>query len=445
MKAVIMAGGMGTRLRPICDLQPKPMTRLLGRPLLEYIIELLRRNGFSELCITLAHQPQSIMDYFGAGEDFGVSIEYRVEKKPLGTAGGVRACLDFVENEDFLVISGDAACDFDLAHLAREHKIHGGLLTMALYSHPSPLRYGTVITDSGSKVISFIEKPCWERVVTDLVNTGVYMLSPKALEALPQGEAFDFAQDLFPLLTGEGAIYGVPMAGYWCDIGDGESYRRCCMDALEGRLSLPLTPPPDRLPRIFDFAGDAPLICGCHVSEDVHIGRGAVIERSVLHSGSVVGDFCRVKDSVIDGAELGAECDVFGSIICRGAKLPANTRTLNGDIVSAALIPTRQRDTSPAAPSRRHGRGLCRELSCGNRAQLMRQLSSALWEAGADFSDGITLTDGRCKVRISPVADDCAITVEAIGGREKERLAICDKYSLLAEKFGAEPPFADIH
>ena len=276
---------------------------------------------------------------------------------------------------------------------------------MALYSHPSPLRYGTVITDSGSKVISFIEKPCWERVVTDLVNTAVYIwLSPKALEALPQGEAFDFAQDWFSLLTGEGAIYG---AAYGWPIGatsaTGRATARCCMDALEGRLSLPLTPPPDRLPRILILRGTRPLICGCHVSEDVHIGRGAVIERSVLHSGSVVGDFCRVKDSVIDGAELGAECDVFGSIICRGAKLPANTRTLNGDIVSAALIPTRQRDTSPAAPSRRHGRGLCRELSCGNRAQLMRQLSSALWEAGADFSDGITLTDGRCKVRISPL------------------------------------------
>ena len=445
MKAVIMAGGKGTRLRPICQTGPKPMTRLLGRPLLEHIVELLRRNGFTELCITLAHKPQSIMEHFGDGRDFGVSIEYRVENTPLGTAGGVAACLDFVGNEDFLVISGDAACDFDLAGLAKEHEIHGGLITMALYSHSEPLSYGTVITDGCGTVISFIEKPCWERVVSDLVNTGVYMLSPKALEAVPEGEAFDFAQDLFPLLTGRGSIFGVPMSGYWCDIGDGKSYHRCCMDALSGQLHLPLAPAPDGASRILDFAGEAPLISESFICENVHIGRGAIIEHSVIHGPSIIGDYSRVKNSVIDGAELGEECSVMGSVICSGAVLPDNMRTLPGDIISAQLVPARGAARASAPPSRRQGRGLCRELSCGDRARLMGRLSSALWEAGADFSDGITLMDGRCKVRISPVADDSAITVEAIGGRDKERLSICDKYSLLAQEFGAELPFADIH
>lgn len=445
MKAVIMAGGKGTRLRPICESEPKPMTRLLGRPLLEHIIELLRRNGFKELCITLAHQPKCIMDYFGSGERFGVSIEYRVEDTPLGTAGGVAACADFVGNEDFLVISGDAACDFDLLRLAREHKAHGGLVTMALYPHSEPLRYGTVITNNGGTVISFIEKPCWERVVTDLVNTGVYMLSPEVLQAVPQGAVFDFAKDLFPMLTEKGTIFGVPIEGYWCDIGDGGSYLRCCMDALSGALRLPLTPPPDSVPRIFDFAGDAPLIAGSMICDDVRIGPGAIIERSVIHSGSSIGAHCHITDSVIDSAELGEGCCISGSVICRGARLPAETRTVQGDVISASLIPERCKPVTPAAAVKRHGRGLCRELSCRDRAALMRHLSSALWEAGADFTDGITLADGRCRVHISPVADDSAITVEAIGGREKERLAICDKYSSLAEEFGAGTAFADIH
>lgn len=443
MKAVIMAGGMGTRLRPICDAEPKPMTRLMGKPLLEHIIELLRRNGFSQLCITLAHRPESIMNYFGDGSDFGVSIEYRVEESPLGTAGGVRACLDFVENEDFLVISGDAACDFDLTRLAEEHKIHGGLITMALFSHREPLRYGTVITGLDGSVISFIEKPCWERVVTDLVNTGVYMLSPEALERVPEGKPFDFAQDLFPLLEGQGAIFGIPMSGYWCDIGDGKSYHRCCMDALSGRLELPLTPT-DSVSGILDFSIDAPLIADSYVCPGVSVGKGAIIEGSIIHGGSVIGDYCRVKDSVIDCAELGEECFVSGSVICSGTVLPPKTRTLPGDIISSCLVPSRATLPEPVSPARRRGRGLCRELPCPDRAKLMRALSGALWEAGADFTDGITLSDGRCKVRISPVSDDSAITVEAIGGREKERLAICEKYSLLAEEFGAEPPSADI-
>lgn len=430
---------MGTRLRPICDTMPKPMTKLLGKPLLEHLIALLRDNGFTELCITLAHKPECVTEYFGDGNKFGVSIQYRVEEKPLGTAGGVRACMDFVNGEDFLVLSGDAACDFDLQKLAQEHSIHEGLLTMALYSHPEPLRYGTVITNFGGTVISFIEKPSWDRVVTDLVNTGVYMVSPKAMENVPDDAAFDFARDLFPELTKKGAIIGIPMEGYWCDIGDAKSYHQCCMDALNGKLkvssarrALPTLP---RRNGIINIEYRPKIIPPSLVCQGAIVERGAVIEHSIIHPGSRIGAFSRVVNSVVDGAQIGEACVINGSVICSGAQLPSQTVTQAGDIVASGCI-NAPCSIPQCEHTQRRATGLCRELACTDRAWLMRQLSCALWEAGADFTDGITLSDGKCKVRISPMTEESSISIEAMGGRENERIAMCKKYSALAEKFG---------
>ena len=441
MKAIIMAGGKGTRLRPICDLMPKPMTELLGKPLMEHLTELLKINGFSELCVTLGHKPECITHFFGDGSNFGVSMQYRIEKKPLGTAGGVRSCLDFVGEEDFLVISGDAACDFDLKYLAEEHKRNKALVTLALFPHSEPLPYGTVLTDKNGKVISFIEKPSWERVVTDLVNTGIYMISPKVLELVPPDAPFDFARDLFPLMASMGLdIVGIPMQGYWCDIGNSKSYLRCCLDALDGQLKIKPAQKNALSSGIYappDIPDSVRLIPPCVICEGVSIGHDAVIGRSILHAGSHIGAYSRVVSSVIDGASIGEACVINGTVVCRGAMLYPDTVTATGDVIAAGCT-----GTPPAPESRRSPRrsavGLCREISCENRARLMRELSCALWEAGADFSDGITLVDGRCKVRISPLSEESCIAVEAIGGRENERLQICKKYSELAEKFGGK-------
>ncbi len=441
MKAIIMAGGKGTRLRPICDLMPKPMTQLLGKPLMEHLAELLRRNGFRELCVTLGHKPECITDYFGDGGAFGVSMQYEIEKKPLGTAGGVRACLNFIGSEDFLVISGDAACDFDLRYLAEEHRRNGALVTMALYSHSEPLPYGTVLTDRNGRVISFIEKPSWEKVVTDLVNTGIYMLSPEVLDLIPPETPFDFARDLFPLMEKLGlAIVGIPMQGYWCDIGNSKSYHRCCLDALDGRLKI--SPAQDNWlsSRIYapsDLPASVRLIPPCVICDGSVIERDAVIGRSVIHSGSRVGAYSRVVNSVVDGANIGEACIISGSVICRGATLYPDTVTMTGDVISSCSSEERTVSEIKRSSGRR-AVGLCREISCENRARLMRELSCALWEAGADFTDGITLMDGKCKVRISAVPEESSISVEAIGGRESERLKMCKKYSELAEKFGGK-------
>ena len=441
MKAVIMAGGKGTRLRPVCDLMPKPMTRILGRPLMEHITELLKNNGFTEICVTLAHKPEFITEYFGDGGKFGVSMEYRIEETALGTAGGVRSCMDFTGDESFLVISGDAACDFDLRVLANEHKKNKAVVTMALYPHIEPLRYGTVLTDKSGRVISFIEKPSWERVVTDFVNTGVYMISQRAMKYVPEGVFFDFARDLFPRLLESGEkIAGLPMDGYWCDIGDIKSYLRCSMDALDGKLKLKAPPnsPQASIFMGFDMYERPQLTPPYVICEGATIERGAVIEHSVIHPSSRIGAYSRVINSVVDGANIAEACIVNGTVVCNGAKLYPQTVTRAGDVISSLGSSAPSASTELLFSPPRRSEGLCRMLSCDNRAKLMREISLSLWEAGADFSDGLLIKDGNCRVRIAPLAEESAISIEAIGGRESERLALCKKYSSLAESFGGK-------
>lgn len=237
MKAVILAGGEGRRLRSVTGDLPKPMVSLAGKPVMERIIELLRDQGFSDICAALCYHPEPIMEHFGDGSAFGVQLDYRLETEPRGTAGSVLACRDFYGDEDFLIISGDAACDFDLQDLMTRHKQVNAAVTMALYPNAEPLQYGLVLQDKQGFVRHFIEKPDWERVVTDMVNTGIYIMSPRAMAYVPEDEKFDFAKDLFPLLLECGeTILGVPMDGYWCDIGTPRAYYQCNLDVLDGRL-----------------------------------------------------------------------------------------------------------------------------------------------------------------------------------------------------------------
>ena len=255
MKAVIMAGGEGRRLKSITGDLPKPMVPLLGRPMMEHILLLLRRHGFDEVCAAVKYRAEDIISYFGDGSALGIQLEYRVEREALGTAGGVKNCADFYGNDDFLVISGDAACDFDLARLMRAHRESGAGVTIALCRNAEPLRYGLAVTDPTGRIRSFIEKPLWPRVVTDFVNTGIYAVSPRAMELVPAGRAFDLGQELFR---------GEVMDGYWCDVGTPLSYYQCCVDALRGRLDLSPAPEFAAAPAPDDGGdGSGGVICPC--------------------------------------------------------------------------------------------------------------------------------------------------------------------------------------
>ncbi len=239
MKAIILAGGQGMRLKAVTGDLPKPLVPLLGRPLAEHILRLLKAHGFTDVCAALRYRPEAVMQALGDGSRLGLRLTYRTEERELGTAGAVKNCADFIAEDDVLVISGDAACDLDLSSLMRRHRERDAAVTLALHRDASPLRFGLAVTDEQDAVRAFVEKPSWSGVVTDLVNTGIYVLSPRALATIPAGQTFDFARDLFPLLLQRGELLlGVPLAGYWCDVGTPLSYYRCCADALEGRLQL---------------------------------------------------------------------------------------------------------------------------------------------------------------------------------------------------------------
>ena len=239
MKAILLAGGQGTRLKAVTGDLPKPLVPLLGRPLAEHILRLLKKHGFTQVCAALRYRPEEVKKNLGDGSRLGLTLCYRTEDRELGTAGAVKNCADFIGEEDVLIISGDAACDLDLTELMRRHRESGAAVTLALHRDVSPLRFGLAVTEENGAVRAFVEKPAWSRVVTDLVNTGIYVLSPRVLAAIPEDRAFDFARDLFPLLLRQNELLlGVPLEGYWCDVGTPLSYYRCCVDALEGRLHL---------------------------------------------------------------------------------------------------------------------------------------------------------------------------------------------------------------
>ena len=327
MKAVVMAGGEGTRLRPLTSNQPKPMVPIVGKPCMEHIVELLRAHGLNDIVVTLAFLPQAIRGYFGDGETLDVNIEYSVEETPAGTAGSVRLAGRALE-DTFLVISGDALCDIDLGALVAFHREQGAAATIGLMSVENPLEFGIVVTDEDGRVERFLEKPSWGQVFSDTINTGIYVLEPEVLRHVPADRPFDFSKELFPLLLEMGRpIYGFVCDGYWQDIGNLDQYRQANFDALDGKVALNL--PGIRLRgnvwigtgvTIDDLdAVEGPAFIGdnCRVGRDATVGAYSVlganvtlrdrarIERSVVDASTHIG-----RSAVIEGAILGRSCDV---------------------------------------------------------------------------------------------------------------------------------------
>lgn len=319
-----MAGGEGTRLRPLSLGSPKPMTPLLGRPVMEHIIGLLKNHGVDDICVTLCYKPQGVMDYFGSGDRLGVRLTYFIEDEPLGTAGSVKACMPHIGEEDFLVISGDCVCDLDLTALVRFHRERGAAATLGLYRHKTPLEYGLVLTDGEGRVERFVEKPAWGQVFTDQINTGIYVLSPAAMERAPGETAWDFGKDLFPALLREGAgLYGLPLEGYWCDMGDCKAYLDCTCDALSGKVRLDMGLP--RLEAGVWSAQPLPpglnLVPPCWIGPGVRLGEGCLIgPHTVLDQGAAVGERSMVQRSILlENAAAGPRATLYGAVLCRDA------------------------------------------------------------------------------------------------------------------------------
>jgi len=327
VKAVVMAGGEGTRLRPLTSNQPKPMVPIVGKPCMEHILELLRAHGFEDIVVTVAFLPQAIRSYFADGTNLGLNIQYSVEESPLGTAGSVRLASDALD-DTFLVISGDALCDIDLQRIVDFHREKGAAVTIGLKSVENPLEFGIVVTDEDGKVERFLEKPSWGQVFSDTINTGIYVLEPEVLKHVPTDDPYDFSKELFPLLLEMGRpIYGYVCEGYWQDIGNLDQYRQANFDALDEKVRLNIPGLKIRGDvwigegvEIDDVEGvEGPAFIGnyARVSPEASVGPYTVlgpattlrergrIARSVLDASCYIG-----RSVVIEGAIIGRNCDI---------------------------------------------------------------------------------------------------------------------------------------
>lgn len=321
-----MAGGEGTRLRPLtCDC-PKPMIRLMERPVMQYALALLRQHGITDIAVTLGYLPDAIRDYFGAGDDFGVSLRYTTETSPLGTAGGVRQARRFLD-EPFVVLSGDGVTDLDLTDAIAFHRRKGALATLVLKRADNPLDYGVVLTDADGRLRSFHEKPEWGDVISDTVNTGIYILEPEVLDHIPPDRPCDFGQELFPALVRQGLpVFGYVMEGYWCDIGDVRAYLQAHADALEGRIHVEgLTHPQTRVIQLPGASVDrsAVLEGPCLIGMNAKVLPGAYVgPYSVVGAGGVIGEGASLKRSVLwPGARLMKGAQARGCVLAAGASL----------------------------------------------------------------------------------------------------------------------------
>ncbi len=348
MIACILAGGEGTRLRPISCRNPKPMTSLLTHPVLGHMLTHLRACGIEEAAVTLRHMPQRIRDYFGDGEDWGIRLEYFEETQPLGTAGAVANCT-FPEGEEILVVSGDAVCDFDFREALAFHRTHGAEATILLSRQNEPLEYGIVECAADGRVERFVEKPAWDRVSTDTVNTGIYILSPSVIRRIARGKASDFSRDIFPemLRRGDG-LYAFSCEGYWCDIGDCGAYLRCVHDALAGRIHIDLPHAEDGIYTLTEIPDGVEVCPPVYIGRDVRIGRDARIgPYTVLDDGASVGRGAVIEGSILRGhagenvsmdqaiAERASRIDAWaslgaGSVLGEGACVGAHTQVRPG-------------------------------------------------------------------------------------------------------------------
>ncbi len=281
VRAIIMAGGEGTRLRPLTCNRAKPMTPVINKPVVEHAVELLRKHGITDIVISLFYLPENVQNYFGDGSEWDVNISYSVEENPLGTAGGVRQAAEYFD-DTFVVLSGDGVIDFDITDLLQFHKKRKSPFTIALTRVHEPTEYGIVITDRETgRIEKFLEKPSWSEVFSDTANTGMYVIEPDIIKKyIPKDTKYDFSFDLFPLLQSKKVpLYGYISDGYWCDVGNIESYLKVHHDILDQLVELDLP--------------------GKRITENVWVGNNVEIDPAAVIKGpAVIGDFVKIKKGV---------------------------------------------------------------------------------------------------------------------------------------------------
>lgn len=320
MKAVIMSGGFGTRLRPLTCNIPKPMVPMMNKPMMQHIVDLLMKYGITQIVSTLFYQPEIITGYFGDGSRVGVSMQYRKADADYGTAGSVRNAADFLD-ERFIIISGDVLTDFDLSKAIAFHEEKKAKATLVLTRATNPLAFGVVITGADGKITRFLEKPTWGEVFSDTINTGIYIMEPEVLQLVPYQKEFDFSKNLFPaMLEQDMGLYGYIAEGYWRDVGNLNEYQEAQLDALEDKVNL---------------------LCDGNRVGSAYIGTGTVIESPVenLQGKVLIGRNCRIGKNVrIIKSVIGNDCVVGDGAVIRNSVVWGDARIGKGAELTSCVV-----------------------------------------------------------------------------------------------------------
>jgi mannose-1-phosphate guanylyltransferase / phosphomannomutase len=313
MKAVIMAGGFGTRLRPLTSNVPKPMAPMVNRPMMYHIVEILKGLGIRDITSLLYYQPEAITGYFGDGAGHDINMHYVQAEADFGTAGSVRNAAEYLD-ERFIIISGDVLTDIDLARAIEYHEMKGSKATIVLTRVPDPLAFGVVMTNDEGKITRFLEKPQWGEVFSDTINTGIYILEPEVLDLIPYKKDFDFSKDLFPHMLREGmALYGYIAEGYWRDIGNLNEYQTAHLDVLRGSAKVRMPGEHNVIAgQVNVYVGD-----GCDIAEDARFGGTVVVGDNVtIERGAFLAD-CVVGD----GSRIGANAELRNTVLWKNCRI----------------------------------------------------------------------------------------------------------------------------
>jgi len=335
MKAVVMAGGFGTRLRPLTEKLPKPMAYVANRPMMEHVVRLLAKEGIKDLEVLLYFFPEKIMDYFGDGSQWGMRINYIGAESDYGTAGAVKMAEDRLDGT-FLVISADIITDFDLSKAFEFHRENKAAATMVLTRVPNPLQYGIVLTEQDGRIERFLEKPSWGEVFSDTINTGIYILEPEVLSLIPAKKNFDFSKNLFPAMLSRGdRLLGYIAEGYWKDVGNLSEYLNVHLDILSGNAAI-------------EFDGKKVGAGNVWIGENTHVdytadlknvvlGKGCTVGGGVVAENSVLGDGCVVED----GAVIQSSVVWPRTVIHKGVRLLENIVGSDCEIRGGAFLAER--------------------------------------------------------------------------------------------------------
>jgi NDP-sugar pyrophosphorylase family protein len=330
MQAIILAGGKGSRLRPVTTHTPKPVVPIANTPLLLYQIELLKRADIRDIILSLSYQPQKIEDKIGDGADYDTRISYVVEATPLGTAGAYRNAESLIR-DTAVVLNGDILADIDLNAVIKFHRDNNAVATIVLAPVTNPAEYGLVKLAADSRVVRFQEKPKPEEVTSNTINAGIYILEPRVLEHIPEAEPFTFEYGLFPRLVERGElVFGYVWSGYWRDIGDPDSFLHANLDVLAGKVKLLGKPMQQRGER-FDPNSEIDLtsvvdpsctvkagaqIINSVISRNCYVEERARIENSVVRGGSRIGPAADVRDTIVGkGCHIGRAVSVSGAVM----------------------------------------------------------------------------------------------------------------------------------